>query len=198
MISKFATVYPGHVDMPDRGQEATPANERRFSNDQLAGVFAKTEAIAQLMDETGWDTLWLAEHHFQYEGYEVLLRQPQRIPAGLVHHPGNRLGLGEDAGQLVIGKAPFVCRGRVLASIGHIHMPGIHCGKFADHDDFLCPSMPSAEESFETINRRSKRCRRDPSSPGSPHPDALPPDLADAPRSPRQPRCDDRRFRRST
>ncbi len=40
MISKFATVYPGHVDMPDRGQEATPANERRFSNDQLAGVFA--------------------------------------------------------------------------------------------------------------------------------------------------------------
>jgi alkanesulfonate monooxygenase SsuD/methylene tetrahydromethanopterin reductase-like flavin-dependent oxidoreductase (luciferase family) len=72
MISKFATVYPGHVDMPDRGQDATPANERRFSNDQLAGVFAKTEAIAQLMDETGWDTLWLAEHHFQYEGYEVL------------------------------------------------------------------------------------------------------------------------------
>jgi len=72
MISKFATVYPGHVDMPDRGQDATPANERRFSNDQLAGVFAKTEAVARLMDETGWDTLWLAEHHFQYEGYEVL------------------------------------------------------------------------------------------------------------------------------
>jgi alkanesulfonate monooxygenase SsuD/methylene tetrahydromethanopterin reductase-like flavin-dependent oxidoreductase (luciferase family) len=72
MISKFATVYPGHVDLPDRGQDATPANERRFTNDQLAGVFAKTEAIARIMDETGWDTLWLAEHHFQYEGYEVL------------------------------------------------------------------------------------------------------------------------------
>ena len=24
------------------------------------------------MDETGWDTLWLAEHHFQHEGNEVL------------------------------------------------------------------------------------------------------------------------------
>ena len=58
--------------MPDRGQEATPANERRFSNEQLAGVFAKTEAIAKLMDATGWDTLWLAEHHFQLEGYEVM------------------------------------------------------------------------------------------------------------------------------
>ena len=46
MITKFATVYAGHVDLPDRGQDATPANERRFSNAHLAGVFDKTEAIA--------------------------------------------------------------------------------------------------------------------------------------------------------
>ena len=72
MITKFATVYAGHIDLPDRGQDATPANERRFSNEQLAGVFDKTEAIAKVMDETGWDTLWLAEHHFQHEGYEVI------------------------------------------------------------------------------------------------------------------------------
>jgi alkanesulfonate monooxygenase SsuD/methylene tetrahydromethanopterin reductase-like flavin-dependent oxidoreductase (luciferase family) len=72
MISKFATVYPGHIDLPDHGQNATPANERRFSNAELAGVFAKTEAIATAMDRQGWDTLWLAEHHFQYEGYEVI------------------------------------------------------------------------------------------------------------------------------
>jgi hypothetical protein len=30
MISRFATVYAGHVDLPDRGQDATPANERRM------------------------------------------------------------------------------------------------------------------------------------------------------------------------
>ena len=72
MITKFATVYAGHVDLPDRGQDATPANERRFSNQHLAGVFDKTEAIAKVMDEGGWDTLWLAEHHFQQEGYEVI------------------------------------------------------------------------------------------------------------------------------
>jgi alkanesulfonate monooxygenase SsuD/methylene tetrahydromethanopterin reductase-like flavin-dependent oxidoreductase (luciferase family) len=72
MIRKFTTVYPGHIDLPDRGQDATPANERRYSNDLLASVFAKSEAIAQLMDRTGWDTLWLAEHHFQVEGYEVM------------------------------------------------------------------------------------------------------------------------------
>ena len=28
MITKFMTVYPGHIDMPDLGQHATPANER--------------------------------------------------------------------------------------------------------------------------------------------------------------------------
>src|SRR5580704_2083330 len=72
MIRKFATVYAGHVDIPDRGQDATPANQRRFSNAHLASVFDKAEAIARLMDETGWDTLWLAEHHFQQEGYEVI------------------------------------------------------------------------------------------------------------------------------
>ncbi len=72
MIRKFTTVYPGHIDLPDRGQHATPANERRFPNEVLAGVFAKTEAVAQVLDRNGWDTIWLAEHHFQHEGYEVM------------------------------------------------------------------------------------------------------------------------------
>ncbi|MEX2145805.1 MAG: LLM class flavin-dependent oxidoreductase, partial [Candidatus Rokuibacteriota bacterium] len=66
------TVYAGHVDLPDMGQDATPANERRFSNEHLATVFDKTEAIARCMDEHGYHTLWLAEHHFQHEGYECL------------------------------------------------------------------------------------------------------------------------------
>ncbi len=72
MITRFSTVYPGHVDLPDHGQNATPANERRFSNEALAGVFDKTEHVAKLMDDRGWDTLWMAEHHFQHEGYEVI------------------------------------------------------------------------------------------------------------------------------
>ena len=72
MITKFVTVYPGHIDLADVGQHATPANERRYSNDELAGVFEKTEAIARKMDALGFDTLWLAEHHFQHEGYECI------------------------------------------------------------------------------------------------------------------------------
>jgi alkanesulfonate monooxygenase SsuD/methylene tetrahydromethanopterin reductase-like flavin-dependent oxidoreductase (luciferase family) len=72
MIRNFVTVYPGHIDLPDYGQMATPANERRYSNEDLATVYAKTEAVAKKLDEIGFETLWLAEHHFQHEGYEVL------------------------------------------------------------------------------------------------------------------------------
>jgi hypothetical protein len=50
MITKFTTVYAGHVDLPDRGQNATPANERRYSNEHLATVFDKTDPIVKKMD----------------------------------------------------------------------------------------------------------------------------------------------------
>ncbi len=72
MIKHFGTLYAGHVDLGDMGQDATPANERRYPNAHLASVFAKTEAIARSADEHGYWALWLAEHHFQHEGYECL------------------------------------------------------------------------------------------------------------------------------
>src|SRR5439155_1251072 len=46
--------------------------ERWLSDERLAEVFPKSEAIARLMDRTGYDTFWLAEHHFQREGYECI------------------------------------------------------------------------------------------------------------------------------
>ena len=71
MIKDFSTLFAGHVDFEDRGQDATPVNERRYSNDHLVTVFDKTQAMAQLMDELGYDILWYAEHHFQREGMNV-------------------------------------------------------------------------------------------------------------------------------
>ena len=38
-----------------RGQNATPANERRYSNEHLASVFDKTEAIAKKMGALGFE-----------------------------------------------------------------------------------------------------------------------------------------------
>ena len=72
MITKFGSLYAGHVDLDDVGFDATPVNDRWISDETLASVFAKAEAIAVKMDELGFDTFWTAEHHFQREGYECL------------------------------------------------------------------------------------------------------------------------------
>ena len=49
MINRFSSLYAGHIDLGDLGQDATPANDRRYSNEELAGVFAKTENMAIAM-----------------------------------------------------------------------------------------------------------------------------------------------------
>ena len=72
MITKFGSLFAGHVDFDDLGLDATPVNERRLSDERLAGVFDKTEAIVLKMEELGYDTFWSAEHHFQPEGYECI------------------------------------------------------------------------------------------------------------------------------
>ena len=72
MITKFSTMYSGWVDMDNIGLDGMPVNDRLYPNEHLASTFDKAEAIARLMDESGYDTLWLAEHHFQPEGYECI------------------------------------------------------------------------------------------------------------------------------
>lgn len=72
MITKFGTLYAGNVDLDNIGLEGTPANERNLSDEHLATAFDKSQAMAQLMDDLGYETFWTAEHHFQKEGYECL------------------------------------------------------------------------------------------------------------------------------
>src|ERR1051325_12164253 len=96
MITKFDTLYAGHVDMTDTGYGGTAVNARRFPNEHLASAFEKAEAIATLVDRLGFDTFWLAEHHFQPEGYECipnilmlavdLAHRTQQLRIGCVFH----------------------------------------------------------------------------------------------------------------
>ena len=72
MITRFGSLFAGHVDLEDLGLDATPVNDRWLSDEHLATVFDKSEAMAKLMDRTGYDTFWMAEHHFQREGYECI------------------------------------------------------------------------------------------------------------------------------
>jgi len=72
MITKFDSLFAGHVDMDNMGYAGTPVNDRRFPNEILVTAFDKAQAIAQLLDRMGYDTFWVAEHHFQPEGYECI------------------------------------------------------------------------------------------------------------------------------
>ena len=72
MITRFGSLFAGHVDLDDHGLAATAVNDRWLPNERLLGVFDKATRIAQLMDKRGYDVFWLAEHHFQREGYEVI------------------------------------------------------------------------------------------------------------------------------
>jgi alkanesulfonate monooxygenase SsuD/methylene tetrahydromethanopterin reductase-like flavin-dependent oxidoreductase (luciferase family) len=63
--------FYGMVGMPDAGAGPPEAVDRRYGNDDVAATYHRLEHWAVTADRLGYDTLWLTEHHFQYEGYEV-------------------------------------------------------------------------------------------------------------------------------
>jgi alkanesulfonate monooxygenase SsuD/methylene tetrahydromethanopterin reductase-like flavin-dependent oxidoreductase (luciferase family) len=91
-ITKFDSLFAGHVDMDNVGYGGIPVNERRLPDEQLTTVFDKAEAMAKLMDRTGYNTFWMAEHHFQREGYECI---PNVLMAALhLAHVTKNINLG--------------------------------------------------------------------------------------------------------
>jgi alkanesulfonate monooxygenase SsuD/methylene tetrahydromethanopterin reductase-like flavin-dependent oxidoreductase (luciferase family) len=72
MLKYFDSSYVGTVDMENCGYLGTPINDRDYSNEELAGALYKAEKYAQTMDGLGYDTFWMAEHHFQPEGTECI------------------------------------------------------------------------------------------------------------------------------
>lgn len=60
MITGFRSLYAGHVDLDDVGFDATPVNDRWLSDETLASVFSKADAMAIKMDELGFNTFWAA------------------------------------------------------------------------------------------------------------------------------------------
>src|SRR5215472_5335269 len=72
MITKFDSSYYGTADMENLGYTGTPINDRCYSKEQLAGALHKVVKYAKCMDERGYDTFWMAEHHFQPEGTELI------------------------------------------------------------------------------------------------------------------------------
>ncbi len=68
------------VAMPDAGNAGPDPTERRSDNSAVVGAYRNLERWAATMDGLGYDTMWLTEHHFQHEGYEVV---PNMVQTGL-------------------------------------------------------------------------------------------------------------------
>src|SRR5215831_4994642 len=71
---------------------------------------------------------------------EMVLGQPQSVVAQFVHDLGDRRSLFKHRGELVVGIAPVVCRGRILTVVGDVDVTGIDRHEFVDH---LLPSSPA-------------------------------------------------------
>ncbi|HEY1294664.1 MAG TPA: LLM class flavin-dependent oxidoreductase [Chloroflexota bacterium] len=126
MIRKFSVLYVGHIALDNVGRDGTPADERYYPNERLVEGMAMAEDVAHVMDDLGYDTLWLAEHHFQREGYEVipnlilmgtyLATQTRRLKFGCAFnvtpmwHP---IRLAED-----FAMADYLTRGRIVMGVG--------------------------------------------------------------------------------
>ena len=91
-ITKFDSLFAGHVDIENVGYGGVPVNDRVYPNEHLASVFDKSEAMAKLMDRLGYNTFWMAEHHFQHEGMECI---PNVLMAALhLAHVTKNINLG--------------------------------------------------------------------------------------------------------
>ena len=84
MITRFSTLYVGHIELERCGLGGTPADDRRYPNERLAEAFDTAAVLAQAADALGYETLWLAEHHFQHEGFECIPSIPM-LAVDLAH-----------------------------------------------------------------------------------------------------------------
>jgi alkanesulfonate monooxygenase SsuD/methylene tetrahydromethanopterin reductase-like flavin-dependent oxidoreductase (luciferase family) len=126
VITRFSTLYVGHIELERCGLSGTPADDRRYPNERLIEAFDTAIALAEVTDRLGFETLWLAEHHFQHEGYECIPNIPmlavdlahrtRRVKIGCAFnvvptwHP---LRLAED-----YAVADIVTGGRVIFGVG--------------------------------------------------------------------------------
>ena len=72
MIKHFSALYVGNIELEDAGADGAAADSRRYTNDRLIESLDTAAQAAELMDELGFYALWMAEHHFQREGYECI------------------------------------------------------------------------------------------------------------------------------
>ena len=72
MFTSFSASYAGHIVDDHLGFAGTPANDRNYPNETLAQAFDWALDFSRHLESLGYDEFWMAEHHFQTEGYECI------------------------------------------------------------------------------------------------------------------------------
>ena len=71
----------GGVEFPDSGGGPPAPTDRRFNHKEMWAATERIIDMGVVCDHLGFDSYWLTEHHFQYEGYEVI---PNGILVGTI------------------------------------------------------------------------------------------------------------------
>ncbi|MCY3618345.1 MAG: LLM class flavin-dependent oxidoreductase [Acidimicrobiaceae bacterium] len=71
----------GGVEFPDAGGGPPAPTDRRFNHKEMWAATERIIDMGVVCDHLGFDSYWLTEHHFQYEGYEVI---PNGILVGTI------------------------------------------------------------------------------------------------------------------
>ena len=169
---KLGAFFFGGVEMSDAGAGKPDPMDRRYDNAACWQATLDYIDAAVAADRLGYDSFWTTEHHFQYEGYEVIpngilvstwiAARTQRIRLGAMFNvvpQWNPLRLAEDfatmhnlsGGRGILG----VGRGTVPRELLHLNPDHVSVGS-ADNPDQAADDARNREwfeESMEIVRR---------------------------------------------
>ena len=169
---RFGAFFFGGVEMCDAGAGLPNPMDRRFDNAACWKATLDYIDAAVEADRLGFDSIWTTEHHFQYEGYEVIpngmlisawiAARTERIRVGAMFNvvpQWNPLRLAEDfatmhnlsGGRGILG----VGRGTVPRELLHLNPDHISVGS-ADNPDQAADDARNREwfeEAMEIVRR---------------------------------------------